>query len=74
MINYIPRGICGVKKVRDLGERVFLLPFLGLLNRTVFGKVDFCNIYVFNLFKIQRHDLNSIHVGSYFTVARVANF
>ena len=64
------------KKVRNLGERVFLLPFLGLLNMTFLGKVDFCNIYVFiyHLFKIQRHDWNSIHLGSNFTVARVANF
>ena len=64
------------KKVRNLGERVFLLPFLGLLNMTSLGKVDFCNIYVFiyHFFKIQRHDWNSIHLGSNFTVARVANF
>ena len=75
VINFIPWGICGVRKVWDLGERVFLLPFLGLLNMTFLGKVDFCNIYVFiyHLFKIQRHDWNSIHVGSNFTVARVAN-
>ena len=80
VINNNPLGNWGVKKVQDLGGPMGSPPAIpriieyDLLGRIFCNRFTFSRIHVFicHLVKIQRHDWNSIDVGSNFTVARVA--